>query len=297
MIIHQKKNLWRRIKKYCFIYLLLLPLLLYFLVFSYFPLFLGVIQSFQEVKLMGDAEWVGLENYKSILKDKQFFNSLINGSIIGFGTLCFTFSTSLILALGINELRNSKIKSLIQTTTYLPHLFSWTVVGGIWINILGPNGFVNGLLEEFGQKTVLFMTEKDLARWIMIFTGTWKSMGYTAVLFLASIVAINPSLFEAAQIDSASRFKQIRRIILPELKPTMVTVFILGLMGIFTNFDQVFIMGNPAIIQKIKTPILYIFENGINRFKIGIATAGSVIVLILTMTIIFIVRRFIEKEN
>ena len=169
-------------------------------------------------------------------------------------------------------------------------------MGGIWINILGPNGFVNTIRGFFDSKTILFITEDDLAQLIMILTGAWKGIGYMAILFLASIVAINPNLFEAAQIDSASRLKQIKKIIIPDLKPTMATVFILGLMGLFTNFDQVYVMGNPAIIQKIRTPILYIFENGISRFNIGIATAGSVIVLLLTMIIIFIVRYLLRED-
>ncbi|UPQ86139.1 ABC transporter permease subunit [Ignavigranum ruoffiae] len=291
-----KKKTWKLIKKYRFVYLLLLPVLLYFFIFSYLPLFMGIVQSFQKVKLMGTSEWVGWQNYLEIMKDKSFISSIINGFIIGIGTLLLTFASSLIVALGINELKESKIKRIIQTTSYLPHLFSWTVVGGIWINILGPNGFVNTIRGFFDSKTILFMTEDDLAQLIMILTGAWKGIGYMAILFLASIVAINPNLFEAAQIDSASRLKQIKKIIIPDLKPTMATVFILGLMGLFTNFDQVYVMGNPAIIQKIRTPILYIFENGISRFNIGIATAGSVIVLLLTMIIIFIVRYLLRED-
>lgn len=292
----KQNKTWKLIKKYRFVYLLLLPVLLYFFVFSYLPLFMGIVQSFQKVKLMGSSEWVGWENYQQIIKDKSFITSIQNGYIIGIGTLILTFVTSLLVALGINELRESKIKRVIQTTSYLPHLFSWTVVGGIWINILGPNGFINTVRGFLGHKSVLFMTEDDLAQVIMILTGAWKGLGYMTVLFLASIVAINPNLFEAAQIDSASRLKQIRKIILPDLKPTMATVFILGLMGLFTNFDQVYIMGNPAIIQKVRTPILYIFENGISRFNIGIATAGSVIVLLLTMIIIFIIRYLLRED-
>ena len=294
---HKISRTWKLMKKYRFIYLLLIPLLLYFVIFSYLPLFMGIIQSFQKTTLMGTSTWIGFDNYKELFKNKDFINSIINGFIIGTGTLCLSFVLSLILALGLNELSNSKLKSSIQTTTYLPHLFSWTVVGGIWINILSPNGFVNNLLKSLGHQSILFMSESKYAQIIMILTGAWKGIGYTAVLFMASIVAINPNLFEAAQIDSASRWRQIRKIIIPELKPTMATVLILGLMGLFTNFDQVFVMGNPAIIQKIRTPLLFIYENGISRFNIGLATAGAVVILILTMVVTFLVRYLLKGEH
>lgn len=171
-------------------------------------------------------------------------------------------------------------------------------MGGVWIFILSPNGLVNGILRAFGQESpILFMSTQAYGRWIMILTGVWKDIGYYAVLFLTSIVAINPNIFEAAQIDGASRFKQIRRLMLPEMKPTMKTVLILSIMGLFTNFDQIFVMGNPAIIEKIRSPIIYIYEKGIQAFDVGIATSASVVVLVLTMVITLTLRYLLYRKD
>lgn len=300
MTEHFKKSASKRLKKmrqYLFIYVLLIPLLGYFTLFSYVPLVMGFIQSFQKSKLLGNVEWVGIANYKEVLADKTFLDSIINGGLIGLGTLIVTFVGGLVLSIGLNEVKNKWTKSAIQTTSYLPYLFSWSVVGGMWVYILSANGLLNSIRESMGLDSILFLSEANFARGIMIFSGAWKGIGYTAVLFLASIVSINENLFEAAQIDSASRERQIRKIILPELVPTMKTVLLLAVMGIFTNFEQVFVMGNPAIIDKIRTPLLYIFDNGITKFNVGIATSAAVLILILTMSVTFLIRKFLLKEE
>lgn len=290
------KKTRRNLKKYAFVYILLTPVILYFLVFSYAPLVMGIIQSFQASRLMGDVEWVGFSNYKTAFLDSGFIRSLWNGAIISVGTMVGSLCLALLIAIGLNELRNRYVKSTIQTTSYLPYLFSWTVVGGMWVFLLSPNGFMNGLLALFSGPRILFMTRANLARGIMIFTGVWKNVGYHAVLFIAAILSINPNLFEAAQIDGASREKQIRKIILPELIPTLKILIILSMMGLFTNFDQILVMGNPAIIDRIRTPMFYVYENGIERFNIGLATAASVIVLLLTMIITAVVSKVLSGK-
>src|SRR5690625_4407170 len=280
-----KQKTKKNIKKYGFVYLLLLPVLIYFLIFSYYPLILGVIQSFQSSQLLGNAEWVGLENYMAAFQDSDFIRSLGNGAIVSLGGLAGSLILAVIFAIGLTELNNKWVRTTVQTTSYLPYLFSWTVVGGMWIMLLSPTGLVNGFLHLFGQEGIFFMTERNLARAILIFTSIWKSVGYHTVLFIAAIVSIQPNIFEAAQIDHASRFKQIRKLMLPHLIPTFKVLVILGLMGVFTNFDQILVMGNPVIMDKVRSPMFYIYENGIMRFDVGVATAASVIVLVMTMVV------------
>lgn len=291
------KKTWKLIKKYKAIYFMMLPVLIYFIVFSYYPLGLGIIQSFQKNKLIGTPEFIGIANYKEVLHDYQFSQAFINSFSIGVGTQILTFIMSLILAISINEVRNKTSKSTVQTVSYLPNLFSWTVVGGMWVYILSSSGLLNGLLALFGKTPVLFMADEKYAQPIMILTGTWKAMGYYAVLFLASIVSIDSTVYEAAEIDGATRFKQITDIIIPELIPTMKVIILLGTMGLLRNFDQVFVMGNPAIMDKVRTLLLYIYTEGITQFKVGKATAAATIVLIATLVITFIVRKLIKYDD
>lgn len=291
-----KKTL-KLIKKYRAIYFMMIPVLAYFLIFSYYPLVLGLIQSFQKNKLIGRPEFVGLANYKAIFKDYQFKQSFVNSFVMGIGTQVLSFVMSLILALSINEIRRKSVKEVMQTVTYLPNLFSWTVVGGMWVYILSTNGLLNGLIGLFGHQSIQFMAEEKYAQNIMILTGAWKSLGYYALLFLASIVSIDTSVFEAAEIDGASRIKQITSIILPELIPTMKVIIVLGTMGLLRNFDQVFVMENASILDKIRTLLLYIYTEGITKFRVGTATAAATVVLVSTIVITFIVRKLIRYDE
>ena len=291
------RNTLKQMKKYKAIYIMMMPVLLYFIIFSYYPLLLGVIQSFQKNKLIGTPEFAALSNYKEVLGDYQFRQAFQNSLIIGIGTQVCAFVLSIVLALGINEMKNKFSKTVMQTVTYFPYLFSWTVVGGMWVFILSTNGLINSILTSIGLNSVQFLVETKYAQTIMVLTAAWKSVGYYAVLFLASILSISPDVFEAAQIDGASRLKQIWRIIIPQIIPTMKVVIILGTMGLLRNFDQVFVMGNPTIMDKIRTLLLYIFTEGILQFKVGKATAAATIVLIATLVITFIVRKLIKYDD
>lgn len=291
------KNTLKQIKKYKAIYIMMLPVLLYFIIFSYYPLLLGIIQSLQKNKLIGTPEFIGITNYTEVIKDYQFKQAFENSLIIGIGTQVLAFVLSILLAVGLNEIKNKFSKSTMQTVTYLPNLFSWTVVGGMWIFVLSSNGLINSILSVLKHDSVQFLADTNYSQAIMILTGTWKSIGYYAVLFLASIVSIDPSIFEAAQIDGASRVKQIIKIIIPQIIPTMKVIIVLGTMGLLRNFDQVFVMSNPTIMDKVRTLLLYIYTEGITQFKVGKATAAATVVLIATLLISFIVRKLIKYDE
>lgn len=288
---------WKQIKKYRVIYFMMIPVLLYFIVFSYYPLALGVVQSLQTDVIIGTPEFAGVQNYANLFADPQFWEAFSNSLIMGAGTQALVIPLALLFALGLNEINNRFVKSTIQTTSYLPNLFSWTVVGGMWVTILSTNGLVNGFTSIFGVKATQFMAERNLAQFIMILTASWKALGYYALLFLAAIISIDTSVFEAAQIDGASRLRQLFSISIPELYPTLKIVVLLGVMGLLRNFDQVFVMENSIILDKVNTLLLYIYTNGITHFRVGLATAAATIVLIATLLITFVVRKLIRYDE
>lgn len=286
-------------KRFRSIYLLLLPVLIYFVVFSYYPLILGIVKSFQEVKLLGNSEFVGLENYKTVFTNSQYHQAFINSLIVGGGTFVFQFVWGLVVALVLNEIRVKILRSAFQTVTFIPYLLSWSVVGGLWITILSPTGMVNGFLRLFegaSYTPVAFMAEAHYARGIMIFTGAWKGAGYFAALFMASIVSIDGSLYEAARIDGASRIQQIRYITVPVIVPTMKVVAVLSVMGILRNFDQIFVMMNATISDKVKNLLYLIYEQGILKFNVGEATAAATVVLVATLLITQAVRKLLHYD-
>lgn len=294
------KNVWKKVKRYRGIYLMLLPVLVYFLVFSYYPLVLGIINSFQKVKILGGSEFAGMDNYINVATSSTYQQALGNSLIVGIGTFLLQFVLGLVIALLLNEVKNKVARSLIQTVTYIPYLLSWAVVGGLWITIFSPTGMINGILEMFSSgdfQPIVFMSEPIFARGIMIFTGAWKGAGYFAALFLATIVSLDSSIYEAAQIDGASRLQQIMRITLPQIKPTMKIVTVLSAMGVLKNFDQIFIMGNPSINDKVQNLLVLIYNDGILKFDVGTATAAATLVLLVTMLISFVVRKLIGYDQ
>lgn len=287
----------KKIKRYSGIYLMLLPVVIYFIVFSYYPMALGVHDSFFEVKLLGGSKFVGLKNYLQVLNDKEYQQALINSLLIGFGTFALQFIWGMVIAIGLGEVKSKIAKSFLQTVTYIPYLLSWAVVGGLWIAMFSPTGMINGILKLIAGadfKPIVFMSEPGYARAIMIFTGAWKGAGYYAALFLAAIVSLDGSLYEVARIDGATRLQQIIKITIPQLKPTMKTVTVLGAMSVLRNFDQIYIMGNPSISEKVQNLLVLIYNDGILNFDVGIATAAATLVLVATMLISFTVKKLLH---
>jgi putative aldouronate transport system permease protein len=282
----------RTMRSHVWLYVMILPVIAYFLIFVYYPLYQGAASSFQEFKLLGAAEWVGIENYREVWQDGTFWQVVKNTLLIGGGILVFGFFPPIIVALALNEAATLLFKKLAQTTVYLPHLFSWVVIGGMWIFLLSPGGgLINELLALINVGPVRFLTNTIWARVMMIGLPIWKDMGYAAIIYLASITSINPSLYEAARIDGASRFQQMYQITLPLLKPTMKVVFMLNILGLLRIFDQIFVMRNPVIQGGVDVIMTYVYDMGILRYELGFASAISVMVLLATLLLTGVVWR------
>ncbi len=295
--LRRRRSLRRKLWQYRAIYLMVIPVFIYFAVFTFYPLILGFVQSFQKVRLIGAPKFVGLDNYAATLSDPVFLSSLRNSLVVGTTSLLINLAAALALTVSVNEVQSPFIKSGIQTVTFLPYLFSWTVVGGMWLQILAHDGMVNGMLAALGLERLPFFTSPYWGRPVILFTNAWKQAGYFTVLLLASVVSIDPSVFEAARIDGASRMKQIRYIIIPQVWPTIKTLLVLGATGVLRNFDQVLIMNRPATKDGIRTLLLYIYEEGITKMRIGTATSAATVVLLITFIITFTTRRLARYDQ
>jgi putative aldouronate transport system permease protein len=276
------------------LYLMMIPVILYFAVFVYYPLYEGAVASFQEFKLLGDRPWIGLQNYRDVLDDPRFWQVLRNTLIIGGGILVFGFLPPIIVAVALNELRLALFKKFAQTVVYLPHLFSWVVIGGMWIYLLSPRGgLVNELLAFIDVGPVRFMTNDTWARITMIVLPIWRDMGYAAIIYLAAITSISPTLYEAARIDGASRVQQIYQITIPLLTNTMKVVFLLNVLGLLRIFDQIYVMQNAVVKRKVDVLMTYVYDKGIQQYEVGYASAVSMMVLIATLLMTALVWKFI----
>jgi putative aldouronate transport system permease protein len=283
--LFQGRGGWRQMWKFRFLYLMFLPAAVCFLVFSYYPFFKGIIMSFQANRLIGARPFVGMANYRAVIGDSDFIEGVLNSLIIGIIDAVLYFVLSLALALFINELASRFMRRVIQTTAYLPYLFSWSVIGGIWFLIFDRRGLINTMRGFFGAGAVFFLADQGLARPLIIGMGVWRSIGYYALLYAVSITAIDPTLYEAARIDGAGRFTQIRKIILPSLSGTMKVIMVLLSMSILTHFDEIYVMQNPGNKRFIRTLLLFVYETGILNYRLGTATAGAALVMIGTLAL------------
>lgn len=277
------------VKRYAWLYLMIIPVLAYFVIFVYYPLVQGLITSFQETKLLGATEWTGTANYDAAWSDANFWQAVRNTLLIGGGILFLGFFPPIAVALALNEVSHLLFKKAAQTTVYLPHLFSWVVIGGMWMILLQPTGFFNEIFAQIGLGPFRFFTNTTIARWMLVLIPIWKDMGYAAIIYLASITAISPSVYEAARIDGASRFQQAWQITLPLLTPTMKVVFMLNILGVLRIFDQIYVMRNPVIQRGVDVVMTYVYDLGILQYKQGLASAISVMVLGATLVLTAIV--------
>lgn len=281
------------LKENSVLYLMILPVIAYFLLFTYYPLVKGLLISFQDYKLIGHRPFIGFANYKTVIHDQNFWRATQNTFIISAGTLVVSFIGPLLVALALNEVLQVWFKRVTQMILYIPHLLSWVVVGGMWIFMLSPDtGLVNLLLAKVGNlHPIHFLSDETWARWIIISATTWKDIGFDCILFLAGIVSISPSLYEAARMDGATRWQQISLITLPQLANTMKVIFLLNSLSILRMFDQVYIFRNPITRPKLDVLMMYAYDKGIIDIKIAVAAAASFFVVLFTLVLTAIVRK------
>lgn len=269
--------------------LLLAPALVYFIVYHLIPIAGTVVMSFQDFRIVGKSPFVGFKHFKLLFSSPAFLQVLANTLIISFMKIVLFFPLPIIFALLLNEIRSSFIRKFVQSTTYLPHFLSWVVIAGIWIAFLSPGtGGMNQIRGWFGLAPLDYMTDKGSIRWVLFSSETWRSLGWDSIIYMTALTNISPSLYESADLDGAGPLQKMRYITLPELVPTMVTVFILN-MGFFLNagFDQVFNMMNDSVISKIDILDTYVYRIGLLNMQYSFSSAASlfkgVIGLLLTI--------------
>jgi putative aldouronate transport system permease protein len=277
------------------LYVLMLPTIVYFVTFAYVPILDGLRISMQEFRFIGESPFVGLKNYRSAIHTHGFWQAFENTLILGFGNVTLTAFVPMLLAVLLNEVRFAPWKRFTQTIIYMPHLFSWVIVGGIWIFMLSPNaGIINVIRSHLGFEPIYFMSKEQYARSIMIGVNLWKQAGFVCILYLAAIAGINPELYEASMIDGAGSLKRAIYITFPELFGTLKIVLLLNIMGSMRIFNQIYVMRNEVIAPKVDVLMYYVYERGLVQFKIGYAAAISVIVFTITLVITLISRRLIR---
>ena len=230
---------------------MILPAVIIALIYNYGPLvgLAAAFEKFDTAKGIFHSQWVGLENFIYIVKYPNFLKIIYNTFYIASMKIVVNFFFPILIAILLNEIQNLSLKKSIQTLIYLPHFISWVIISGILIDILSPStGVVNNLLGLFGVKSIYFLGEPRVFPFVLVVTDAWKEFGFGTIVYLAALTAIDPSLYEAVNVDGANRFQRIWHITLPGLVPVMVLLGTLSLGSVLNaGFDQVFNLYNPLV--------------------------------------------------
>ncbi|GMA61292.1 ABC transporter permease subunit [Alicyclobacillus fastidiosus] len=296
--IQQRTRRLSKWKRAIPLYVMLLPTIAYFMALTYYPLVHSVLISMQDFNLIGTRPFVGIENFRNVLTDPNFWVDFRNTLVLGVSMLGIGFVAPIIIALSLNELVQRWLKRSLQMIIYLPHLFSWVVVGGLWIQLLNPDGgLVNAVLNALGMSSIQFMSDPNVARWVIILVSVWKDVGFNCVIYLAALVGINPELYASAQVDGANCWQETWYVTMPCLARTMQIVGLLSIMGVLRMFDQIYVMRNAVIEPTVNVLMTYVYDQGFTQMNIGQATASALIILVFTLLLTVFTRRLVRYDT
>lgn len=282
------------------LYAMALPALIYLVVFKYIPMAGNVIafRRFRPGGSMFGDEWVGLRYFEMFINDPNFWHVFANTAILGALTLLFCFPLPIVLALLLNEVRKRAFKRTVQSISYLPHFLSVVIVAGMVMQLLSLQGTVNQVIEWIGGEPISFLQRAEWFRAIYVGSEIWQTVGWGTILYLAALTTIDASLYEAARIDGANRWKQTWHVTLPGIRPTMVTLLILNI-GTFLNvgFEKVLLLYNPLTYSTADVISTYLYRVGLVANNFSYATAiglfQAVIGLAMVMSANVISRRVV----
>lgn len=272
----RREPLLRHIAKHRYMYLMIVPALVWLIIFQYIPIY-GITMAFQQFSLRKGffgSPFVGLKHFRWLFNNPGFVQAFVNTWIINVGKLALGFTSTIILALLINEVRHTPFKRSVQTVTYLPHFISWVILAGIFNSLFAyETGAVSHLFEAIGIGKFDFLQDNRYFRQFIVVSHVWKEVGWGSIIYLAAISAINPELYEAARVDGAGRWKQVRFITIPGISSTMIIVFIISLGNVLNwGFDQVYNLYNPLVFETgdiMQTYILRSLEHNPNFSRLA----------------------------
>jgi putative aldouronate transport system permease protein len=279
-------------------HLMLIPGIILLIIFHIIPMS-GIAIAFQDFRIgkgIFGSEWIGLENFKYLFEIKDSGIIFYNTVFISLCKIIAHLIVPLVFAVLLNEVRFMMVKRWVQTIVYLPHFLSWVILAGVIIEMFSLNGIINHTTHFFGVEPTMFLTSNRWFPAIVVGTDIWKEFGFAAIVYLAALAGINPSLYEAAEMDGASRLKQIWYVTLPSLVPTTVLLATLSIGNILNaGFDQIFNLYNPVVYQSGDIIDTYVYRVGLVQAQYGFATAVGLLKSIIGFILIIISYRIAYK--
>lgn len=285
------RTIWKKAMQSKYLLLMFLPCFLYYLIFKYLPMG-GIVISFKDYNLYKgilESKWVGFKYYEMFFKSPDFWILLRNTFLLGLYKLVFGFPAPIILALLLNEVKQALFKRFVQTVSYLPHFISNVVVAGMVIMFLSPSGgMVNKIIESLGFTPIHFMVNPELFRSIYVTSEIWQHVGWETIIYLAALTSIDPALYEAADIDGASRWNKLWNVTLPGIAPAIIILFILNVGRVLEiGFEKVFLLYNPATYSTADILSTYVYRTGLINGNFSYAAAIDMFTGVICLIFIY----------
>lgn len=292
------KNVYYRQR---YLLLLLLPAIIYYIVFHYIPLY-GVTIAFKNYHIKKGilgSDWVGLANFQRLFALESFWQVFKNTIVISFWKFLFGFPAPIIFAVMLNEVQSNVLKKPIQTISYLPHFISWVVLGGILTQLLSPStGPINLLISSLGGEKIYFLADPQWFRTVLVVSSVWKNIGWGSIVYLAALSGVDQEIYEAATVDGASRLQRIIKITIPEIMPIITIMLIMNIGSLINDdFDQIFNLYNSAVYDVGDVLSTYIYRAGLVNFEYSFATAVGLFKNLISVTLVLSTNAICKRIN
>ncbi len=281
--------------------LLFLPGALFYILFKYVPMG-GLVIAFKDYNFADGvfhSPWVGMDNFESVFRQPQTVNVIRNTVVLSFLNVFVGFPFPILLAIMLNEVRRNWFKRVIQTVVYLPHFFSWVIIGGFVVTLFSvQTGTINHWLEAWTGESYPFLFNPG--SWIAIYVGSgiWKEMGFSAIIYLAALTTIDPSLYESASLDGASKFRQIRHITLPGISSTIIVMFILAMGKLMeVGFDHVYVLQNGVVSNVADVVSTFIYRVGLQGAQFSLTAALGMFESLIGLTLVLMANALARKYD
>jgi putative aldouronate transport system permease protein len=298
-----KKRTWDKMKRYVPLYALFVPVLAYYAIFQYAPM-TGVIIAFKQYNFMDGilgSPWAGLTHFKRFLANGDFWIVFRNTFLLAIYRLVFGFPAPILFALLLHEMRFARWRRVFQTISYLPHFVSWVVVYALMYNFFSESGLINMLLKSGIGHTLPFLSSTDYFRTMFVGSAIWKEIGWNAIIFLAALTRVDSDLYEAAEMDGATRWRRMWHVSLPGIRSIISIMFILGLGGILSvSFEQILVMINPQVSPIAEVIDYYVYRVGLldtgnYSYATAVGLFRSAIALVLVLVANGIAKKIDEE--
>ncbi|MDR0643837.1 MAG: ABC transporter permease subunit [Treponema sp.] len=294
-------RLKREIRRHFSVYALLIIPLTYYIIFKYIPIWNGQIafKDFMPLDGVLGSKTIGFTHFITFFKSFYFWELLRNTLFYSFGKLLFSVPLAIILAIILYECIHPKLGKIVQTLAYLPHFLSWVIMYGILIVLLAPgDGIINDIIKLFGGTPRAFLTDAKTFPWIVILSDGWKEMGWSAIIFIAALMGIDPSLYEAATVEGVSALQKVWCITLPSIRPVIVMVVLLRLGTILdAGFNQIFMLYSTPVYSVADIIDTWVYRQGLLEFQFGLATAVGIFKGVIGLFTIWLSNYMVKKAS